>query len=51
MLLVNTRVFQPLLLLATAAAIYPVVCLAISMLGRGLHLRLIPGFAAARTTE
>ncbi len=44
-LLVNTRVFQPLPLLATAAVVYLVVCLSISMFGRWLHHRLIPGFA------
>jgi His/Glu/Gln/Arg/opine family amino acid ABC transporter permease subunit len=47
-LLVNSRVFQPLPLLAAAAVVYLVVCLSISMLGRWLHHRLIPGFAVPR---
>ena len=44
-LLVNGRVFQPLPLLGVAAAVYLVVCLSISMLGRWLQRRLDPGFA------
>jgi len=46
-LLVNGRVFQPLPLLGIAAAVYLVVCLSISLIGRWLHLRLTPDFAAA----
>jgi His/Glu/Gln/Arg/opine family amino acid ABC transporter permease subunit len=46
-LLVNGRVFQPLPLLGIAAAVYLMVCLSISLIGRWLHLRLTPDFAAA----
>jgi His/Glu/Gln/Arg/opine family amino acid ABC transporter permease subunit len=51
MLLVNSRVFQPLPLLGAAAAVYLVVCLTISLLGRWLHRRLIPGFPAPAAQE